>query len=131
MDSAFATILVVQRPGLCLGHGPRLLRIQPRPVIHWRWRRSTFRGVERQTIPRLALLGQNDLALGFDQLSDLGKAIAQVANGGTHSETGVYHEPSWAPPNQVQKGDLAAISLVQRSDRMHRTRPESPLETGT
>ena len=88
MRLALATIGAVERPGRGGADGTRLLLAQPFQIVLGRRRFLPPRlRVLCQPIPRPPLLGDNDFALSLDELSDLRKSIAQIAErcGGRHS----------------------------------------------
>jgi antitoxin MazE len=77
---ALATVGAVERPSRGGADGTRLLLAQPFQRVLGRCRFLPARlRVLCQPIPRPPLLGDNDFALSLDELSDLRKPIAQIA----------------------------------------------------
>ena len=73
MDSAVATVLVVKGFGRRLADQARLKFLQScQIVLGWRVGLGPRR-IECEQVFWLAAIGNDDLALGFDQLFDLGK----------------------------------------------------------
>src|SRR5258706_14409930 len=81
--SALATPVLVERLRGGTTHRFRLEALDARHVILGRrFLGRVRRRVQRQPVACLAALGEHDLTLGLEQLSDLGKAGAQGSDGG-------------------------------------------------
>src|SRR5260221_3567113 len=81
--SALATPVLVERLRGGTAHRFRLEALDARHVVLGRrYMARVRRCVQRQPVACLAALGEHHLTLGLEHLADLGKAVAQVSDGG-------------------------------------------------
>src|SRR5260221_14051822 len=81
--SPLATPVLVERLRGGTAHRFRLEALDARHVVLGRrFLGRVRRRVQRQPVACLAALGEHHLTLGLEQLADLGKAVAQVSDGG-------------------------------------------------